>query len=205
MLSPEPEPAEKKVVVFSGLPKYVLTIKFEENGTIESELHKVELAFSAMSKITARLGGKLTIDLFRKPYLTRKTLSDEERSTSVLFSRQHKHGSTHLCRLLKHLIELGVVTLNTEVCLWAASLLPDGDNARLVEYYRRLSFTGDYNPGSPMTAMKSTVAEILGTCRSGMDAGDSVIDVTVQVTNPPPPPPPPRVYSSRTPSPVSTP
>lgn len=156
-------------------PSYSLRI--EINGdSIVSQLFKEGVAAFPVSEIYLRINdGELHIAYFHKPYLsgTVDALPGDV-ATAMFFARGHKHGSTHLCMLLRNLLQARIIFYHTRVTLDAVATVRT-DNANqlaLVGYYNRLSFreTPINTWGEGGTSMESTVRRVLNACERGMNA-----------------------------------
>lgn len=117
----------------------------------------------------------LYINYFVRPHLgtDHGMFTASDRETLNAAGRTDKHGSTHLCELLKRLLANGKLQMGTAVRLHPAATVrqvaipgqpannSDEAQRQLVAYYERLSFRlDDYGDDR----LKTTVGEILQKC-----------------------------------------
>lgn len=117
----------------------------------------------------------LYINYFVRPHLGGdwNRYTDDERQRFMAAGHTDKHGSTHLCELLKRLLAAGKLEMNTEVKLHPSAAVrqvqiagqpasnSDAAQTQLVGYYARLSFRPDVYGDERLV---TTVGAILQRC-----------------------------------------
>lgn len=112
--------------------------------------------------------GELYIDLLVRPHLMPRggEFSDSERAVLNTAGKTDKHGSTHLCEIVRRLLFSGRITAQTTIRLHpTADIIVGGNQERLVSYYQNLSFVAD---PAHRHEMITTVERFIYRCDAGM-------------------------------------
>lgn len=162
-------------VVFSlSAPRY--SIKFTEVENPREFEFVSRLRMTEINKVASLIegrvfqNGELYIDLLVRPHLMPQggEFSEHERAVLNAAGKTDKHGSTHLCEIVKRLLSSGRITTQTTVRLHpTADIMVGGNQERLVSYYQNLSFSVD---PAHRHEMITTVERFISRCDSGMQA-----------------------------------